>query len=462
MRDYCNYRFLKAFKVILFFIGALAALAAACCFFPDEGLEAGPFTLRLPKKDDLLKVATSARSDEPSPEDLLRMQMEALRAEQEKDFLDYFQNSPSRFYFPDDNPEYFDLLFESLDSASVHPMRIMYYGDSQLEEDRMTVTLRKMLQTRFGGLGVGYLPFNLLYPTMSTTQWRSYDPPRALVHATKEFRVADGKFGPIGQAARVSYPITVKYAPFSSKAPFTPARCFRKVTVITDTTAVPMTVEVEGSEVLCDTTHNALKFYTAEMPDSVMSARIQVRGSGDIYGVMLDGDEGVSVDNIALRSSNGLFFTKLNAGQLKDFYNRANVRLLILQYGTNVVGAVGSDAARSNYGQRFRDQILYLKEVAPDARILVIGPMDMAPGGKTYSYTSKVVDTVRTYTLEAGAAYWDLYQVMGGQNSIYQWVESGLTGPDYVHYSRKGADKVAELLGNSLMFYYDYYKWRKY
>ena len=38
------------------------------------------------------------------------------------------------------------------------PVRIAYFGDSFIEADILTGDLRKMLQKRFGGSGVGYVP----------------------------------------------------------------------------------------------------------------------------------------------------------------------------------------------------------------------------------------------------------------------------------------------------------------
>ena len=37
-------------------------------------------------------------------------------------------------------------------------VRIAYFGDSMIEGDLMTQTLRQLLQTYFGGVGVGYVP----------------------------------------------------------------------------------------------------------------------------------------------------------------------------------------------------------------------------------------------------------------------------------------------------------------
>ena len=96
-----------------------------------------------------------------------------------------------------------------------------------------------------------------------------------------------------------------------------------------------------------------------------------------------------------------------------------------------------------------------------------MGPSGMSTvvNGKrqTYPKLSAVVDSLRTGALECGAAYWDIYGVMGGENSMVRWVQSkpALAGLDYVHFTQAGARRVAEMFCDALFLYYDYYNWRK-
>ena len=109
-------------------------------------------------------------------------------------------------------------------------------------------------------------------------------------------------------------------------------------------------------------------------------------------------------------------------------------------------------------------QITYLQEQAPEACILFIGPSDMSTTiqGKmqTYKHLPAFVDSLRTAVTDAGAAFWDMYAAMGGLNSMAQWVMQvpPLAGPDYVHFTPRGAEKMGDMLFDTLMLYYDYYK----
>ena len=64
-----------------------------------------------------------------------------------EDYSDSTMRGMSRFY---------DALAQR--ASSRRPVRIAYFGDSFIEGDILTADLRAMLQSRFGGCGVGYVP----------------------------------------------------------------------------------------------------------------------------------------------------------------------------------------------------------------------------------------------------------------------------------------------------------------
>lgn len=59
---------------------------------------------------------------------------------------------------------------------------------------------------------------------------------------------------------------------------------------------------------------------------------------------------------------------------------------------------------------------------------------------------------LRNEMLSRGAGYWDLYDVMGGEGSMVQWVEAepALAVKDYIHFTPKGASWVGKRLAAAL------------
>jgi len=62
--------------------------------------------------------------------------------------------------------------------------------------------------------------------------------------------------------------------------------------------------------------------------------------------------------------------------------------------------------------------------------------------------------------LENGAAFWDMFSVMGGENSMIEWVQNqpAWATSDYIHFTEKGAARIGELFYESFMIYYNFYR----
>jgi lysophospholipase L1-like esterase len=138
-----------------------------------------------------------------------------------------------------------------------------------------------------------------------------------------------------------------------------------------------------------------------------------------------------------------------------------------MQFGGNRMPGISSPKFIPPYLDELEDQISYLKRVAPEAKILFIGPADMGQSynGKmdTWRGLPQLNDSLRHMALRNNVAYWDMFNVMGGQGSMAQWVKHKppLAGPDYIHFTFKGAQAIGTDLAKSFTTYYDFYKLRQ-
>jgi len=140
--------------VLIFILSVIAMLALVSAVFPSGGVKAGALELRFPSVADILEGAQPEQA-RVSPEELLESRKEAVRRAEDDRFKEFFDSDPARFYLPSDDPAFFDPIFEALEDAGRNPVRIIHYGDSQIEEDRITSAIRNALQERFGGDGQG-------------------------------------------------------------------------------------------------------------------------------------------------------------------------------------------------------------------------------------------------------------------------------------------------------------------
>jgi len=124
--------------------------------------------------------------------------------------------------------------------------------------------------------------------------------------------------------------------------------------------------------------------------------------------------------------------------------------LIILQYGLNIVKNVRNDYSYFKKGV-FR-QLSILKEVVPATPVLVISvtPMAEAYGDSIVPYRNipAIIKAQREAAWDAGAAFWDSFDAMGGRSSIIKWAQKkpALAAKDYVHFTDAGADKFSRML----------------
>jgi lysophospholipase L1-like esterase len=78
----------------------------------------------------------------------------------------------------------------------------------------------------------------------------------------------------------------------------------------------------------------------------------------------------------------------------------------------------------------------------------------------THPNLEGVRDAVKNAALQSGCAFWDMYEAMGGRNSMPSWVfaDPSLAVSDFVHFNTRGARLIAEMLYNAIM--YEYQEWK--
>ena len=202
-----------------------------------------------------------------------------------------------------------------------------------------------------------------------------------------------------------------------------------------------------------------------KMDTVTTSASLTLDGTADIYGVLLDDGYGVAVDNISMRGVSGHQFKMANFDQLAESYKLLDVGMIIMQFGGNSVPYLTSEKRIDNYCKNLGEQIDYVRRACPDAVILFVGPSDMSTkvGGQlaTYPMLPTVVEKLREMANAHGVAYWSIYDAMGGKNSMITWVKNGYAGPDYIHFSHKGARIMGDYLSDALQNMYELYKIRQ-
>ena len=469
---------MNARNSLLFFCSILAGLALLCVCFPSDGLSlGGGIRLRFPalaevmgKSEEKQEVVIEEADTLPplSPEELLEMRQEALNAQKIEEFRSYCTTNAARIYLPGDDETYLDGLWETLQEADSHHVRIMHYGDSQIECDRITSFLRQRFQEEFGGMGVGMVPALQSIPTFTlSSSIYPEDVPQYLAYGPADMRLSDNFYGPLARVTHIPEQATIRLTGIGGKD-YSCSRRFSRITVITrdPSTLLLKTSSDEEAQELPLTTGESPCFYSTTLGRAANSVTLEVQGETDILGIQLDGTKGISMDNIPMRGSSGRDLMTISRASLRPFFGRENVALVILQYGGNSLPYLNRDKLH-DFKESMKQLIRTFRELAPEAKVLFIGPADMARNREdgemeSYPLLPELNDSLRAAANESGAAFWNMYAAMGGKGSIIRWVEANpqLAGEDYIHFTPLGAKKIARLLYDTLHLYYRFYLFR--
>jgi lysophospholipase L1-like esterase len=168
-----------------------------------------------------------------------------------------------------------------------------------------------------------------------------------------------------------------------------------------------------------------------------------------LFGWAADRTRGVTYEALGINGAEAAVMFKWDERTLASNLEHRNPALIVLAYGTNEAGSPSWDY--DSYERMFSALLGRLRQFAPTASILVVGPPD-----RYYRYRrgplqplEKVGDIIaaqREACRENGAAFWDTRTRMGGKGSMRQWVTAGLAQRDYVHFAGQGY----RLLGNTL------------
>lgn len=352
-----------------------------------------------------------------------------------------------------ENPGALKKFADALKQAGSKKIRILHYGDSAIEGDNISADVRKNLQAKFGGNGVGLVgvtsqdvQFRVTTKLSFSSDWKT----SSLITSNNE-KLPLGINGCIYQASNgswVRYEVSGQYA----------VKNFSNVHIYytaDKNTTIKYSFDDRGEASAELKASHSVSDYVLNAPGKAKSVKITVSNPSKtyFYGVSLEESNGVYVDNIPLRGNSGISLRDLDVKTLKDFNRLGNYRLIILNFGLNMISADARDFGW--YESAMASIIGKYKEAFPEASILIMSVQDKSKKNGSRFVTdpsvTKLVETQRRIAQKNGVAFWNLFQAMGGNDSMNDWVEKGLAEKDYSHMKLTGAKKIADLLTEALL-----------
>lgn len=336
--------------------------------------------------------------------------------------------------------------------------RIVWLGDSHGQADFWSGRVRRILQSRFGDGGPGYVALgykNYRHDRVELDiggKWRM----RPKQPATAK-PVGDGVYGLAGllMGGYSGGPrVTLTYdAPASTALRF-------DVCAKTRASEDAFSISV-GESKLVSNAPGAAEVGKLQHVQLVGDAGhpLVVKttgGSPDYCGVVIETDPkarpGVVLDQLGFNGAR--FGTPLSwdeASWASELRRRAP-DLVILEYGGNEAGDAAPAVGR--IGEQVEELVARVRRVRPDADCLIVSPTDRADAEDRVPL---VVASVKAAAARAKCAYFDAYTVAGGKGSMAARREEPKprAQKDGVHMTIRGYEEMGVALGAMLLEGYD-------
>ncbi len=323
---------------------------------------------------------------------------------------------------------------------------ILHIGDSHIQADYFTGKLRKNFQNQFGNSGRGLVfPYTIANSNGSSDVKFDHQGDWNLLSKRKKNNQA--KTGILGYTLWPG-----SNAKFSIQVDYNGPSKFSKI-ILWDTfgTFLPF----NNKSIVTWERKSGYTEISSTSPLHQIDFK-STHSSGDqptLNGIVLQNDS-VGI----LYHAAGINGATVAQYLLSDFSQNIidlNPNLLIISLGTNDCYTTINQFCASCVKENYRILIRRIRINNPTLPILLSTPPDHFYKRK---YDNVNIESLRKVlhelVYEENVALWDLFQIMGGSNSILDWQKQGLAAKDLIHFSVKGYEKQGDLLYQTLMKYY--------
>lgn len=347
-------------------------------------------------------------------------------------------------------------FFEAVKLAKQKSVRIAHFGDSAIEGDLITADMRETLQQKFGGNGVGWLGITSQDITFRMTTKHSFSPGN---WESAALYTSNPKGLPLGISGEAFVPKANAWVQYETTPMRRYLRDFNSVKLYyAKAKASNITYSFDGGakQTIPLKVGTGLQELILKPTTKTKSIRIEfpIAEQAVFYGVLLENEPGVYVDNFPLRGNSGVDLQQLKPDILKDFAKYMDYKLIILEFGLNIAG---NRTDYSWYEKEMVKVINLFKNVFPKASIILFSVHDKATKKGSEFVTDptilRLIESQKSIASQTNIAYWSLFEAMGGQNSMQTWVNANppLAFKDYIHFNDQGAKKVAQLFTEALI-----------
>ena len=332
-------------------------------------------------------------------------------------------------------------------AAASGRMRCAMIGDSYIEGDILSGTVRRLLQDRFGGEGVGYAPM-----TSAVAGFR-----RTVRISSEGFTACDirhdrldslhtlpGEYFRAAVGAKVSFKGekgNTRNSSWSRSRIMFIAPADGVISTSFDGVEWEEHNVIAGQQVQCIDVRGAT---------SRFDVRCDVEGLV-VFGAWLDSAGGCSFDCMSLRGYSGISHRGISISTARELSAWVDYDMIVVEYGMNALSSEQTDY--TPYGNIMKRVLLRIQACYPNAAIVMLGVGDRGQKQGTdiasLPTATAIVNAQRKAAKDAGVLFWDMREAMGGEGSVVDWRDRGLVNADYIHLNHKGGEEMGKMFVES-------------
>lgn len=350
---------------------------------------------------------------------------------------------------------------KKLEAGEIQQVRIAHIGDSHIQADFLPGKMRYLLQEQFGNAGRG-----LVFPYQ---QAGTHSPIDFKSESEEDFKAKRSVFKKGGPSIGISGMSIQSKAPnfdlyFYLKERYGQLTPFDRLSIFVEPTELnkQMVLQTEKQEIAPLPSSNPHQIIF-QLPEPSIAATFSTKTKSyaantmTIHGCLLENSQEAGILYNMMGVNGTTYFHFNRCEYFLPELKLLKPDLIIISLGTN-------EALTSNFTtaalRREADKFLaQLQESCPQSSILITTlPEAWQRKQRPSPHIEPARQALKDLATDYKAASWDLYEVMGKQGAMQDWVENQLGYVDYIHFTQAGYELQADLLYTALMKAYHEYR----
>ena len=336
-------------------------------------------------------------------------------------------------------------------------VRLTFFGASHTQGDFLTGRIRRVLQTKYGDVGHGFV-----FPAAINDGYRAQDVNLCRSdhwfadYVGKKDGRDDGLYGLGGASVSSGDPGQFGWIETTrTNAQGRKAASYDLFT-LGQVTGGSLAVRIDDAAPISVATRSdrpQLLHHRFEVPDGPHRFEVRPVGDGEVrlFGVSVERPgPGVIVDAIGIRGKTANTWLQWDRQMAADGLATLAPDLVALAYGANEGNDLGY--TMEQYEKDLKGVLRELRKALPDTACVLIGPSDRGVKIDEQTFgvwdrTRPIADVQRAVAPQFGCAFWDWQAAMGGPGSMVGWYVQTppLAASDLLHFTQPGYERTADM-----------------